>query len=65
MLIDGRKSTQDFTNKSSGKRIYCHKDKSGRYTMGINGTEHHSSADDKYSAEDEVRKLRDVYITRY
>lgn len=65
MLIDGRKSTQDFTNKSSGKRIYCHKSRDGRYTMGINGTEHHRSATDKYSAEREVRELQNFYITRY
>lgn len=64
-MIDGRKSTQDFINPSSGKRIYCHKAKDGRYTMGINGTEHHSSASDKYSAEAEVRKLKAVYISRY
>ena len=64
-MIDGRKSTQDFTNRSSGKRIYCYKARDGRYTMGMNGTSHHSSASDKYSAEDEIRKLQALTITVY
>lgn len=64
MRIDGRKSSQDFTNRSSGKRIYCHKTKSG-YSIGINGTSHHASASDKHIAEQRVRELVSLQIKTY
>lgn len=62
--IDGRKSEQDFYNKSSGKRIYCHKVK-GLYSVGINGTSYHRGGMDKLTAESYVYDLAAKKIETY
>lgn len=64
MRIDGRKTEQDFYNKSSGKRIYCHK-VNGLYNVGINGESHHKSKLNKLSAEYYVDTLIYIDIKTY
>ena len=54
--IDGRKAEQDFYNRYSGKRIYCHKVK-GRYSVGINGTSLHKGNMDRWQAQEYVSVL--------
>lgn len=62
--IDGRKSEQNFYNKSSGKRIYCWKVK-GLYSVGINGTSNHKGGMDKHTAEEYVYDLAVKKIATY